>query len=94
MKTKNTLGEELVGSIKEALEAKEKGRLVRPKVNVAEIRKELGLTQKEFSHIYHIKLETLRNWEQRKRIPDITSLAYLTCIAKRPNVIQSILQSV
>ncbi len=54
---------------------------------------QLKLTQKEFSMIYHTKLQTLRNWEQNKRTPDIMSLAYLTCIAKQPMLIRNTLES-
>lgn len=93
MKSEVTLGQELLQAVKEALNPKESGKLVRPKIKVAAIRKHLGLTQKEFSQLYHIKLQTLRNWEQEKRMPDVTSLAYLTCIAKRPNLIKNILKS-
>lgn len=90
MKAK-TLGQELLSAVKEALNSKERGKLVRPKVDVASVRKELDMTQKEFAMQYHIKLESLKNWEQGKRIPDTTTIAYLTCIAKRPREILKIL---
>ena len=90
---KKTLGQELVTAVKEALESKEQGRVVRPNVNVIEIRRGLHMTQREFSKQYHIRLQTLRNWEQRKRVPDTTSLAYLACIARRPKQISNILKS-
>ncbi len=93
MKTEKTLGETLISAIQEALDDKEHGRIVRPKIDIAAIRKQLKLTQKEFSSIYHIKLQTLRNWEQKKRTPDVTSLAYLTCIAKQPMLIRNTLES-
>lgn len=32
-------------------------------MSVKEIRKRTGLTQKKFSELYHIPLETLRSWE-------------------------------
>ena len=89
--TENTLGQEIIGAIKEALASKESGKVVYPEVDIAAIRKKVGLTQKEFALLYHIKLQTLRNWEQRKRVPDTASLAYLTCIAHRPKLIQKIL---
>ena len=89
--TKMTLGEELISAVEEALSDKESGRVVRPDVDVAAIRKKLKLTQKQFAKEYHINLETLRNWEQHKRALDTTSLAYLTCIAKRPNMISTLL---
>ncbi|GJM07025.1 MAG: hypothetical protein DHS20C10_07590 [marine bacterium B5-7] len=49
-------------------------------------------SQKQFAIEYHINLETLKNWEQHKRIPDTTSLAYLTCIAQRPKLIRDLLK--
>jgi putative transcriptional regulator len=64
---------------------------MRPKINVASVRKKLGMTQKQFASQYYIKLQTLRNWEQEKRIPDATTLAYLTCIASAPKKILKIL---
>ena len=87
----STLGKELVSAVTDALKSKEKGRLVRP-VDVAKIRENLGMTQKVFGDEYHIKLQTLRNWEQGKRIPDTTSLAYLVCIAANPKEIRNILR--
>ncbi len=90
MKTKS-LGQELVQAVKEALHSKKGGSVVRPQVRIALIRKQLGMTQKEFATQYYIKLQTLRNWEQGKRIPDTTTLAYLTCIVKRPREILKIL---
>ena len=88
---KKTLGQELIEAVKKALQSKTRGRIVRPKVNVAAVRKQLGMTQKEFSQQFYIKLQTLRNWEQDKRTPDSTTLAYLTCIAHQPKEILKIL---
>jgi len=59
----------------------------------AAVRKRLKLSQREFASQYHINLQTLRQWEQGTRYPDTTSLAYLTCIAKKPNIIKDILIS-
>ncbi len=92
MKEKS-LGRELVDAVREALASKENGKIVRPKVNIAAMRRKLGMTQIQFSIQYHIKLETLRNWEQKKRFPDTTVLAYLICIAKKPKLIREILNS-
>ncbi len=90
MNTK-TLGQELIQAVKEALHDKGQGKIVRPKINVATVRKQLGMTQKEFAKQYYIKLQSLRNWEQAKRRPDSTTLAYLVCIAQRPKEILKIL---
>ncbi|HSW69897.1 MAG TPA: helix-turn-helix domain-containing protein [Gammaproteobacteria bacterium] len=89
--SKKSLGEELVEAVQEAIDKKGRGKIVRSKVNIAAVRKKLGMTQKEFAKQYYIKLQTLRNWEQEKRIPDTTTLAYLTCIASRPKEILKIL---
>lgn len=88
-----TLGNELVSAVREALASKESGKIIRPKINIVAMRKKLGMTQRQFSKEYHIKLETLRNWEQEKRVPDTTVLAYLTCIAKRPKLISNMLNT-
>jgi len=93
MTKEKTLGHELVEAVKEALASKEQGKMVRPKVNVVMIRRKLGMTQSQFAKQYHIRLQTLRNWEQEKRFPDTTVLAYLICIAKRPKLISDMLNS-
>lgn len=90
MKEKS-LGDELVSAVKEALESKVSGKRVRAKLDIKDVRKRLGMSQEEFAKQYYIKLQTLRNWEQKKRVPDTTSLAYLTCIASRPKAILKIL---
>jgi len=88
---KKTLGQQLIIAVKEALHAKGHGKIVRHKVDIAAVRKKLGMTQKQFAEQYYIKLQTLRNWEQEKRSPDSTTLAYLTCIAQQPKVIWKML---
>jgi putative transcriptional regulator len=89
--TTKTLGQELIAAVKAAIRTKGKGTIVRPKINIVAVRKKLGMTQKEFATQYYIKLQTLRNWEQEKRTPDATTLAYLTCIATRPKEILKML---
>jgi putative transcriptional regulator len=84
---KKTMGQTLVTAVRNALSHKKSGKIVRPKFDVVSLRKTLKMTQKDFSKTYHINLQTLRNWEQNKRIPDLTTQAYLTCIAKSPKQI-------
>ena len=93
MNTQKSLGQELIDAVDEALDSSSNGRLVRSGINVKEIRIKLHLTQREFSTQYHINLETLRNWEQEKRVPDLTSIAFLTCISKSPETIYKLLNS-
>ena len=92
MKEKS-LGQELISAVREALVSKSNGKTVRPKVDLINIRTKLGMTQQQFAKQYHIKLQTLRNWEQAKRYPDTTTLAYLMCIVKRPLLIKNILNA-
>lgn len=88
-----SLGQELLDAVDEALQTPGNGKILRSPVDVRKIRKDLHLTQREFSNKYHINLVTLRNWEQNKRVPDLTSIAFLTCIQKNPSVIEQLLNS-
>ncbi|MDF2867775.1 MAG: transcriptional regulator [Gammaproteobacteria bacterium] len=93
MKYEKSFGQELIEAVKEALENPVTVRILKPKFDIKGLRKELHLTQKEFSEVYHINLETLKNWEQGEKSPDTTGIAYLTCIAKAPEEINRILNS-
>jgi len=93
MTIEKTMGQELTDAVNEALTSPGTGHLRRSAFNVKELRTKLNLTQKEFSTQYHINLETLKNWEQEKRIPDLTSVAFLTCIAKSPDIIYNLLNN-
>ena len=52
--------------------------------DVRAIREGLNLSQREFSEAYRIPLATLQGWEQGRRAPDATALAYLSFIARLP----------
>jgi putative transcriptional regulator len=56
------------------------------------IRRALGMTQQEFATRYHIPLGTLRDWEQGRAIPDQTTRAYLTVIARSPRQVRLALE--
>lgn len=51
-------------------------------MDVAQIRKKTGLSQKEFSGVFLIPLSTLRQWEQGKRVPQGPAQALLRIIDK------------
>jgi len=93
MNIEKSLGQELVEAVDEALNSPGSGRVIRSAINVKEVRTKLHLTQREFAAEYHINLETLKNWEQEKRVPDLTSIAFLTCIAKSPKTISKLLNN-
>ena len=91
MNIEKSFGQELIDAVDEALASPSNGRTVRSAIDVKGLRNKLHLTQREFSIQYHINIETLRNWEQEKRVPDLTSIAFLTCIAKSPATIYDLL---
>ena len=86
------LGKSLIEAIDEAVETGDKGIIMKASPNVAELRRELALSQSEFANAYHININTLQKWEQGKRNPDSVSAAYLNCIAKDPEHIRSLIQ--
>jgi putative transcriptional regulator len=57
------------------------------------IRRALGLSQEDFAARYHIPLGTLRDWEQGRAEPDQAARAYLTVIARAPDVVFSALNA-
>jgi putative transcriptional regulator len=57
------------------------------------IRRALNLTQEEFALRYHIPIGTLRDWEQGRAEPDQPTRAFLTVIARDPELINGLLNS-
>jgi putative transcriptional regulator len=55
------------------------------------IRRALGLSQEDFAARYHIPIGTLRDWEQGRVEPDQAARAYLTVIARKPDVVRDAL---
>jgi putative transcriptional regulator len=56
--------------------------------NPRALRLSMNLTQEEFARQFQIALGTLRDWEQRARIPDSTAKAYLRVIAQDPDAVR------
>ncbi|HSW93625.1 MAG TPA: type II toxin-antitoxin system MqsA family antitoxin [Gammaproteobacteria bacterium] len=84
----STMGKDLVNALKEA---KKKGLVtLQTSPEVGKLRKKLKLSQREFSAIYRINIETLRKWEQGQRDPDSVSRAYLKCIQYNPKLISEL----
>lgn len=53
-------------------------------VQVAEIRRSMGLTQEQFSMLIGVPTSTLRNWEQGRREPRGPALALLSAVRRDP----------
>jgi putative transcriptional regulator len=62
------------------------------RVNVRAIRRNLGLSQHEFSARFGISLHTLRKWEQRGRSPEGPARAYLRVIERNPRAVDEALR--
>jgi putative transcriptional regulator len=89
---KTGFGSDLIEGMKLVLEH-QRGRVeleqVWPKpIDVKAIRKRVQMSQAQFSKAYGISKRALQEWEQGGRQPDSAARAYLTVIAKRPDVVR------
>jgi putative transcriptional regulator len=96
-KKKPTFGEDLIEGMTLVL-AHQRGKIeleqVWPKpIDVKAIRKQVNMSQAEFSRTYGISKRALQEWEQGGRQPDSAARAYLTVIAKEPAVVRRALAS-
>ena len=57
-------------------------------VDVRAIRSRLSMTQEQFAGRFGFSINTLRHWEQGKRIPDGSARAYLVVIDREPGAVQ------
>lgn len=57
-----------------------------PRVKI--IRRALRLSQEEFAERYRIPIGTLRDWEQGRSEPDQAARAYLSVIAREPEMVR------
>lgn len=62
-------------------------------VNVAEIRKRLGLTQAEFAARYGFSLGRIRDWEQHRTTPAASDRVLLTVIDREPEAVERALET-
>jgi putative transcriptional regulator len=50
------------------------------------------MTQKEFAERFGFNINTLRHWEQGRRVPEGPTRAYLTVIAREPQAVEKALR--
>ncbi len=62
-------------------------------VDVKAVRSHLGMTQREFAGRFGFSLGTVQNWERGHRQPEGAARAFLTVIARRPDVVMEALGS-
>jgi putative transcriptional regulator len=61
-------------------------------IDVRAIRGRLGLTQQEFAVRFGFSVNTLRHWEQGRRVPEGPARAYLLVIGREPEAVQRALR--
>ena len=63
-----------------------------PEIDVRAIRGCRGLTQKEFAVRFGFSINTVRHWEQGRRVPEGPTRAYLLVIDREPEAVQKALR--
>jgi putative transcriptional regulator len=63
-----------------------------PEIDVKAIRGRLGFTQQEFADRFGFNINTLRHWEQGRRVPDGPARSYLRVIDREPEAAQRALR--
>ena len=62
-------------------------------IDVRAIRTKLKMTQQEFAAVFGFSINTLRHWEQGKRVPEGPTRAYLLVIDRAPKTVQKALRA-
>jgi putative transcriptional regulator len=88
----STFGKDLIESAREALAIargeKQPARVfMPPSVEVAAIRKRLGLSQQAFASRFGLNVGILRDWEQKRRNPDQAARTLLRVIEHEPETV-------
>jgi len=63
-----------------------------PEIDVKAIRSRLGMTQQEFALKFGFSVNTVRHWEQGRRVPEGPARAYLLVIDREPQAVQKALR--
>ena len=63
-----------------------------PEIDVRAIRGRLGMTQQEFATRFGFSVNTVRHWEQGRRVPEGPTRAYLLVIDREPQAVQKALR--
>ena len=72
----------------------EPARVVAPAdIDVAALRKRLGMSQARFGKRFNIAPATIRDWEQGRRRPDTIARTLLTIIDREPEAVQRALEN-
>ena len=63
-----------------------------PEIDVRAIRGRLGMTQQQFAVSFGFSVNTVRHWEQGRRVPEGPARAYLLVIDREPEAVQKALR--
>ena len=58
-----------------------------PSVDIKRIRESQNLSQPKFAILYGLELDTLRNWEQGRNVPDRSTMVLLKVIERCPDAV-------
>lgn len=71
---------------------KEELSRMRPVPNPREIRQRLHMTQEQFAARFHLRIGTVRDWEQGKKEPDSAAKTLLRVIERNPEAVLQALE--
>ncbi len=75
------------------IEAKERQISIPDAIDVRAVRAALNLSQTEFALMFGFKVDTIRNWEQEKRVPNAQARALLKIIEHAPDTVMEALMA-
>jgi len=90
----STAGERIIASAKQALEFAEGNDEhgctvhVPENINVRRIRKKLKMSQNDFANYFGVKVRTVQDWEQGRRMPSGASKNFLFVIDREPEAVR------
>ena len=84
--------EEAVAYADGAADVSRYGVHIPQEMDVKAIRAKLGMTQEEFAGRFGFSIKTLRHWEQKQRVPEGPTRAYLLVIDRDPKAVQRALR--
>lgn len=88
-----TAGDRMITSAKQALAFAEGKALhgckvhIPDEIDVKRIRKKMGMSQSAFADHFGLKLDTVQDWEQGRRVPDGAARAFLMVIEREPEAV-------
>ena len=94
---KTAFGRDLIDGMKQVL-AHQRGKIeleqVWPRpVDVKAIRRQVNMSQAEFARKFGLRLRSLQEWEQARRLPDLAVMTYLRVIERNPGAVEAALRS-